>query len=118
MPTQEWMVNTQAFVDHVFFLSPGGGLAKCSCRKCQNCSRQVKIHMERHLCKFDFMLNYERRYEHGKKDVSSSSRSQGKKNDGSTSSDKSSLFRSSSSHLSRRSALQRCLDKAQQVSHI
>jgi hypothetical protein len=54
----------------------------------------------------------------GKKDVSSSSRSQGKKNDGSSSSVRSSLFRGSSSHLSRRSALQRCLDEAQQVSHI
>jgi hypothetical protein len=29
IPMLEWMVNTQAFVDHVFFLSPGGGLAKC-----------------------------------------------------------------------------------------
>jgi hypothetical protein len=54
----------------------------------------------------------------GKKDVSSSSRSQGKKNDGSTSSVRSSLFRGSSSHLSRRSTLQRCLDEAQQVSDI
>jgi hypothetical protein len=53
-----------------------------------------------------------------KKDVSSSSRSQGKKNDGSTSSDRSSLFRGSSSHLSRRSALQRCLDEAQQVGYL
>jgi hypothetical protein len=59
------MVNTQAFVDHVFSLSPGGGLAKCPCNKCQNCSRQVKIDMERHLCKFGFMPNYERWYEHG-----------------------------------------------------
>ncbi|XP_025825211.1 uncharacterized protein LOC112900580 [Panicum hallii] len=50
----------------------------------------------------------------GKKDVSSSSRSQGKKNDGSASSDRPSLFRGSSSHLSRRSALQRCLDEAMQ----
>jgi hypothetical protein len=54
----------------------------------------------------------------GKKDVSSSSRSQAKKNDGSTSSDRPSLFRGSSSHLSRRSALQRCLDEAVQVSHV
>jgi hypothetical protein len=54
----------------------------------------------------------------GKKDVSSSSRSQGKKNDGSASSDRPSLFRGSSSHLSRRSALQRCLDEAMQVSHM
>jgi hypothetical protein len=59
------MVNTQAFVDHVFFLSPDGGLANCPCNKCQNCSRQVKIDMERHLCKWGFMPNYERWYEHG-----------------------------------------------------
>jgi hypothetical protein len=65
MPTREWMVNTQAFVDHVFSLSPGGGLAKCPYNKCQNCSRQIKIDMERHLCKSGFMLNYERWYEHG-----------------------------------------------------
>jgi hypothetical protein len=65
MPTREWMVNTQAFVDHVFFLSPGSGLAKCPCNKCQNCSYQVKIGTERHLCKFGFMQNYERWYEHG-----------------------------------------------------
>jgi hypothetical protein len=65
MPTREWMVNTQAFVDHIFSLSPGGGLAKYSCNKCQNCSRQVKIDMERHLCNFGFMPNYERWYEHG-----------------------------------------------------
>jgi hypothetical protein len=52
MPTREWMVNTQAFVDHIFSLSPGGGLVKCPCNKCQNCSRQVKIDMERHLCKW------------------------------------------------------------------
>ncbi|XP_025828648.1 sodium/potassium/calcium exchanger 1-like [Panicum hallii] len=38
----------------------------------------------------------------------------GKKNDGSASSDRPSLFRGSSSHLSRRSALQRCLDEAVQ----
>jgi hypothetical protein len=54
----------------------------------------------------------------GKKDVSSSSRSQAKKNDSSASSDRSSLFRGSSSHLSQRSALQRCLDEAVQVSHM
>jgi hypothetical protein len=54
----------------------------------------------------------------GKKDVSSSSRSQGKKNDGTASSDRPSLFRGSSSHLSRRSALQRCLNEAVQVSHM
>jgi hypothetical protein len=65
MPTQEWMVNTQAFVDHVFFLSPGGGLAKCPGNNCHNCSCQVKIDMECHLCKFGFMPNYERWYEHG-----------------------------------------------------
>jgi hypothetical protein len=58
MPTQEWMVNTQAFVDQVFSLSSGGGLAKCPCNKCQ-------IDMERHLCKVGFMPNYERWYEHG-----------------------------------------------------
>ncbi|PUZ51502.1 hypothetical protein GQ55_6G192800 [Panicum hallii var. hallii] len=50
----------------------------------------------------------------GKKDVSSSSRSQGKKNDGFAFSDRPSLFRGSSSHLSRKSALQRCLDEAMQ----
>jgi hypothetical protein len=33
MPTRKWMVNTQAFVDHVFFLSPCGGLAECPCNK-------------------------------------------------------------------------------------
>jgi hypothetical protein len=65
MPTREWMVKTQAFVDHVFSLSPGGGLAKYPCNKCQNCSRQVKIDMERHLCKFGFMPNYKMWYEHG-----------------------------------------------------
>jgi hypothetical protein len=54
----------------------------------------------------------------GKKYVSSSLRSQAKKNDGSVSSDRSSLFRGSSSHLSRRSALQRCLDETVQVSHM
>jgi hypothetical protein len=54
----------------------------------------------------------------GKKDVSSSSRGQGKKNDGSASSDRPCLFRGSSSHLSRRSALQRCLGEAMQVSHM
>jgi hypothetical protein len=54
----------------------------------------------------------------GKKDVSSSSRSQTKKNDGSASSDWPSLFRGSNSHLSQRSALQRCLDEVVQVSHI
>jgi hypothetical protein len=65
MPTREWMVNTQAFMDHVFSLSPGGGLAKCPCNKCQNCSRQVKIDMECHLCESGFMPNYKRWYEHG-----------------------------------------------------
>jgi hypothetical protein len=59
------MDNTQAFVDYVFFLSPGGGLAKYPCNKYKNCSRQVKIDIERHLCKSGFILNYERRYEHG-----------------------------------------------------
>jgi hypothetical protein len=63
--TREWMVNTQAFVDHVFSLSPDSGLAKCPCNKCQNCSGQVKIDTERHLCKFGFMPNYERWYKHG-----------------------------------------------------
>jgi hypothetical protein len=65
VPTREWMVNTQAFVNHVFSLSSGDGLAKCPCNKCQNYSRQVKIDMEHHLCKFGFMPNYERWYEHG-----------------------------------------------------
>jgi hypothetical protein len=59
------MVNTQAFVDHVFSLSPGGGLVKCPCNECQNCFRQVNIDMERHLCKFGFMPNHEWWYEHG-----------------------------------------------------
>jgi hypothetical protein len=61
------MVNTQAFVDHIFSLSPGIVLAKCPCNKCQNCSHQVKIDMERHLCKLGFMPNYERWYEHVRK---------------------------------------------------
>jgi hypothetical protein len=60
VPTREWMVHAQAFVDHVFSLSPSSGLARYPCNKCQNYSRQVKIDMERHLCKFGFMLNYER----------------------------------------------------------
>jgi hypothetical protein len=64
VPSDEWVMNAQAFVDHAFSISTCK-VVKCPCSRCRNFYCQKKLDMAQHLYRDGFMPNYEVWSKHG-----------------------------------------------------
>jgi hypothetical protein len=71
--SEDWVHNTNAFLDHVFNVVPNAEKTgvPCPCLECDNRVRWRRAVMTAHLCKRVFTLGYTRWNEHGEHIVSS-----------------------------------------------
>ena len=69
--SEEWVRNTNAFLDHVFCSAPNAANTRvvCPCSDCRNRVRRRRGVMSMHLCKRGFMLGYTRWTEHGEHSI-------------------------------------------------
>jgi hypothetical protein len=61
-PTNEWIENTNMFLDHAFSRVDlvENGTIKCPCAMCRNYVRHIRFDVEMHLCKNGFRDDMER----------------------------------------------------------
>jgi hypothetical protein len=64
-PSTEWIKKIEDFIDRAFALSRTGTDVRCPCSMCRVFRCQDKRTLSRHLCKYDYMPDYEVWVYHG-----------------------------------------------------